>query len=201
MAIRANVVTAARIVRDRAAQAAMPLAVIRNPLRAAVVRHHAAVGALAFAQRVGNVLLAELTQGPVSVLNGLARLMGGQVLATGRVRAARLAERLGFTVGVIKIRCADGAELGVSVCNEFMTVLRGSNPNPVAAFPDLIALFDGDTGLPLASPEVRVDHRLAVFIVPRRRLLLGSPMEDSRLLRPVERLLGMRIVPKPVAAA
>jgi uncharacterized protein len=194
IAIRANVNTAARIVRDRAAQASIPLAVIRNPLPAAVVRHHAAVGALAFAQRVGHVLLAELTQGPVAVLNGLARAMGGRVLATGRVSAARLSERLGFTLGVIKIRGADGSELSVPVCNEFMAVMHGSRL--VAGFPDLIALFDGETGLPLASPEVRCNHRLAVFTVPRRCLLLGSPMEDRRLLRPVERLLGARIAPR-----
>jgi uncharacterized protein len=198
MAIRANVTTAARVVRDRAARASIPLAVIRNPLPAAVVRHHAAVGALAFAQRVGRILLAELTRGPAAVLSGLTRLMGGRVLATGRVRAARLSERQGFSVGVIKIRCADGSELGVPVCNEFMAVLRGGRP--LVGFPDLIALFDRETGLPLASPEVCLDHRLAVFVVPRQRLLLGSPMDDRRLLRPVERLLGLPILSKSAVA-
>ena len=199
VAVRANVNTAARIVRQRAATSGVPLAVVRNALPAAVVREHAAVGALAFAQRVGGVLLNELGEGPLAVLAGLASYMGGRVLARGRVTAARMAERRGFTLGVIKIRGADGSEVRVPVCNGFMGVLRRGRA--LAGFPDLVTLFDGVTGLPLAWSEVRLNRLVAVFAVPRRRLVLGSSMADRGLLRPLERQLGGRIAAMPAVAA
>jgi uncharacterized protein len=198
LAIRANVMTAARILRERAARMRAPLAVVRNPLTVAVVRHHAAVGALGYAQRVGYVLLTELPSGPSAVLNNLAHLMGGIVLVTGRVSTVRLASRGGFSVGMIGIRGADGSNLSIPVCNEFMAVVRGRQT--VVAFPDLVALFDLATGLPLPSPEVRENQRVAVFTVPKRRLLLGSPMQDRRLLRPIEKLWRARWVPDSAAA-
>lgn len=199
VAVRANVNTAARIVRERANKSGAPLAVVRNALPAAVVRQHAAVGALAFAQRVGGVLLSELDQGPLAVLAGLASYMGGRVLARGRVTAARLAERRGFTLGLIKIKGADGSEVRVPVCNGFMGVLRRGRA--LAGFPDLVTLFDGVTGLPLALSEVRMNRLIAVFAVPRRRLVLGSSMTDRGLLRPIERQLGGRIASMPAVAA
>jgi len=192
LALRANVVTAARILRERAARMKAPLAVVRNPLTVAVVRHHAAVGALGYAQRVGYVLLEELPRGPSAVLSNLGHLMGGSVLVTGRVSAVRVSGRGGFSVGMVGVRGKDGSDLEIPVCNEFMAVLRGRRS--VAAFPDLVALFDLSTGLPLGSPEVRANQRVAVFSVPKSHLLLGSPMEDRRLLRPIERLFRRRLV-------
>jgi len=199
LAIRANVVNAARIVRKHAARARIPLAVVRNPLPVAVVRHHAAVGGLAFAQRVGELLLSALPAGAPAVLHQLAALMGGRVLASGRVNSVRLSGRGGFSFGMIEVRCPDELQLKIPVCNEFMAVLRGARP--VAAFPDLVTLFDMRSGLPLASSEVRWNQQVAVFAVPRRRLLLGSPMEDRRLLRPIEKLFGARLGPNSAAVA
>lgn len=62
LAIRANVSHAARIVRERAAQGGVALSVVRNPAPAAFVRKRAAVGALAYALRVGRVLLAKQSE-------------------------------------------------------------------------------------------------------------------------------------------
>jgi len=192
IAIRANVAKAARIVRDRAAHGGIALAVVRNPVPASFVRGHAAVGGLAYAHRVGRTLLAGLPAGTTAVLPALARLMGGRVLATGLILSAALSERQGFTIGRIMIRRADGSALGIAVCNEFMAVL--DEGRLVVAFPDQIALFDRETGLPLASPEASVDRPVAVFTVPRSRLILGSTMRDPRLLGQLEKLVGVRLV-------
>ena len=72
---------------------------------------------------------------------------------------------------------------------------------PVVAFPDLVALFDLSSGLPLASPEVCPHQRVAVFTVPQARLLLGSPMDDRRLLRPIEKLFHTRLASNSAVAA
>jgi uncharacterized protein len=190
IAVRANVTKAARIVRDRAAQGRIALAVVRNPVPAAFVRDHAAVGGLAFAHRVGAALLAGLPRGFAAALAALGKLMQGRTLANGVVDSARLSEKQGFTLGRIIIKRADGSLLMVPVCNEFMAVI--DHGKPIAAFPDLIALFDHDTGLPLASTEARTGRPVAVFTVPRRHLLLGSAMLDRRLLRPIEKAVGIR---------
>jgi DUF917 family protein len=190
LAVRANVGTAARIVRDRAARTGIALAVVRNPVSAAFVRDHAAVGSLAYAHRIGHELLAQLPVGSTAVLTELARLMGGRVLASGHIASVKLAERQGFTVGRIVIKCVDGSLLDILVCNEFMAAL--AEGQPIMAFPDLIALFDRRTGLPLASTEAHTDQSVAVFAVPRDRLILGSTMRDLALLRGIEDLLEVR---------
>jgi DUF917 family protein len=190
LAVRSNVATAARIVRDRAARSGIALAVVRNPVSAAFARDHAAVGGLTYARRVGHELLRQLPAGCAAVTAVLADLMGGRVLASGRIASATLSERQGFTVGRIAIERADGPVLDILVCNEFMAVL--DKGRPVASFPDLIALFDRKTGLPLASTEAHEDHLVAVFTVPRSRLILGSPMRDLALLRGIENLLQAR---------
>jgi DUF917 family protein len=197
IAIRANVMKAARIVRDRAAQGGIALAVIRNPLPVSVVRQHAAVGGLAYAQRMGRILLERLPQGTRAVLSALSRAMGGQVFGSGYVVSVKLYERHGFTLGKVAIILSDGSTATIPVCNEFMGVsVLGRR---VAAFPDLIAVFDRESGLPLASAEIKVNSSVSLFIVPRERLLLGTPMRDVRLLRQVERLTRTRFAAAPTA--
>jgi DUF917 family protein len=187
MAIRSNVATAARLVRQTAARSGA-LAVARNPLPADWVRRHAAVGGLARAAEVGRTLLQALPAGPAAVLDALAGRMGGRVLASGTVAEVRLRPSAGFTLGEIRVADQRGGGLRLPTCNEFMAaVVRG---RPLAAFPDLITVFDLETGLPLASSEVRARQPVAVFTVPRRRLLLGSPMRDSRLLTPIAERIG-----------
>lgn len=195
LAIRANVIKAARIVRDRAAQGGIALAVARNPLPVSLIRDHAAVGGLAFAQRVGRVLLARSAGGSPGVLRALSRLMGGRVLAHGYVASVSLSERLGFTVGTLKLVCTNGSVVCIAVCNEFMAVLEAGTP--VVTFPDLIVLIDRDTGLPLTSAEIKVNRSIAIFVVSRQRLPLGSTMRDPLLLRPIEKLLGISLARTP----
>jgi uncharacterized protein len=191
IAIRANVTKAARIVRDRAARGKIALAVVRNPVPASYVRDQAAIGALAYAHCVGRVLLAGLPRGATVLLRALARLMGGQVLAIGLVASVTLSEQRGFTIGLIMIRRANGPALGIAVCNEFMAVLE--DDRSIVAFPDLIALFDCETGLPLTAADVSKNCSVAVFTVPRDRLILGSTMRDPRLLRGLETLIGVSL--------
>jgi DUF917 family protein len=70
-----------------------------------------------------------------------------------------------------------------------MLVLR--DRTPLVAFPDLIALFDQQTSMPLTSTQVRPMARVAIFTVPAQRLRLGSPMRDRALLGSIEALLKL----------
>jgi hypothetical protein len=178
------------MVRHAAAKSGVPLAVARNPLPASYVRKHAALGGLSYAQSIGKIVLNELSLGLSALLERLQRWTGGRVLAKGRVTSATLTESHGFTIGRILIREQNGSECCVTVCNEYLALHR--NRASLAAFPDLITLFDFDNAMPLSSPEVKAGKRVAVFGVPRRRLKLGSTMQDRLLLRPLERLLNVK---------
>ena len=112
-------------------------------------------------------------------------------MARGFVKSAQLEERQGFTVGNIMIRSEAGRQIRIPVCNEYMMVL--DDESPLAAFPDLISVFDANVSLPLNSADVCPGQEVAVFAVPRSRLKLGSTMKDRTLLRPIEKLLGIRL--------
>jgi DUF917 family protein len=187
LALRANAITSARLVRDCAARENIALAVVRNALPAAYVARHAAVGALAYAQYVGRMCLAARPRGIGAVLSALALAMGGRRLGTGRIVAAALQPRGGFTLGHVTIARPGQRPLRVSVCNEYITVTNGRT---LAAFPDLIVLFDHDTALPLASPEAVTGRLVSVFGVPRGKLILGSPMRDPALLARLDGVAG-----------
>jgi uncharacterized protein len=192
IAIRTSLVSAAQIVRDHAARSKTALAVVRNAVPARYLKDNAAVGGLQFARKIGGALLTASQGGASSIVRALSRLMGGRVLAEGVIVARRLSERRGFTIGVIQICSRDGSCLTVPVCNEFMAVLYDTQP--IVSFPDLVALFDLSSGLPLASSEAEVNRPVAVFVVPRDKLILGRTMLDRSLLTQVERLVGLRFV-------
>jgi hypothetical protein len=191
LVLREPVTKASEMVRQAAGKSGLPLAVARNPLPASYVRKHAAIGGLSYAANVGKIVLNELSRGLPALLERLQKWTGGRVLAEGRVSSAALTEKGGFTVGSILMRELDGSECSVAVCNEYLALQR--NGETVAAFPDLITLFEFDSAMPLSSPEVRAGHRVAVFCVPRVRLKLGSTMRDDELLRPLERLLNVTL--------
>jgi DUF917 family protein len=69
-----------------------------------------------------------------------------------------------------------------------MTVVDGERVR--AAFPDLIALLDHETGLPLSSPDAKPGRLVTLFGVPRGRLILGSPMRDAGLLARLDGVVG-----------
>jgi uncharacterized protein len=187
IAVRATVGQAARVVRDRVAQSGIALAVVRNPVSVAFVRRHAAVGGLAYAHRAGCALLAGLRGNIGDVLGALVDVMGGYVLATGCIVSAALSNRQGFTMGRIELDRAGARDLSILVCNEFMAVF--DQGRPVAFFPDLITVFDRTSRLPLTSTEAGAGRSVAIFIVPRGRLILGSTMRDPALLEGMRRLL------------
>jgi DUF917 family protein len=189
LAIRANVIRAARMIRSASASAGIALSVVRNPAPASYVRRHAALGGLSSAQRLGQTLLKNLKRGTSAVLDSITEVTQGFVAAHGYVKSATLAERKGFTVGSIAVDADDGSRLLVPVCNEYMMAIK--NGTRLALFPDLITIFDQRSALPLNSGEIKAGGRVAIFIVHRKNLRLGSTMRDPVLL------LQMTMLEKP----
>jgi DUF917 family protein len=192
LTLRTSATKASSMLRHNAATSGVPLAVARNPLPASYVKRHAAVGGLKYAADVGKIVLNEINHGLPRLLERLSQWLGGKILSEGRVDSASLTETKGFTVGHILIREPDGNESGIAVCNEYLAFQKKGVV--LSAFPDLITLFDFDSALPLASPEVKPGKRVAVFGAPRTRLKLASTMKDPALLRPLERLLKISLI-------
>ena len=189
LSLRTSATKAGKMIRDTAASSRIPLAVARNLLPASYVRNHAAIGGLKYAAQVGAIVLREMKHGLDRLLQRLARFMGGRILFAGRVNSVSLTESHGFTLGHIRLQDRRGYECGVGVCNEYL-VLRKER-KILATFPDLITIFDFESSLPLASPQVKPGMRVTVLGVPRSRLKLGSTMKDRSLLLPIERWLNV----------
>jgi hypothetical protein len=190
LSIKASAVHAARIVRDAVARAGESLAVVRNPVPVSHARRHAAVGALRYAYCVGEALLSHTNEGVEVALESLSEVMRGNVIAQGIVHSSDLIEKNGFTVGTIVLDSKSEGRVHIPVCNEYMMVIK--HGRTLAAFPDLVTVFDPKTVLPLGSPDVLPGKPVIVFAVPQSLLPLASTMKDRRLLRPVETLLKMR---------
>jgi uncharacterized protein len=204
LTLRTSAIKASKMIRDTAATSGIPLAVARNTLPASYVKRHAAIGGLKYAAQVGRIVLLEISRGLPHLVQRLSHHMGGRILSQGRVTSANLTDTRGFTIGHILISDQRGEDCQVAVCNEYLAFQR--KEVPLAAFPDLITLFDFDSSLPLASSEVKPGMLVAVLGVPRARLRLGSTMKDEALLHPIEQLLkvklagiGMQLVPAPLA--
>jgi len=86
----------------------------------------------------------------------------------------------GFTLGAITVARRVGCPLSVAVCNEFMAIRAGGKL--IAAFPELVALFDRATKIPLATTEVRSGQEVVLFMVPvpeqqfKQRLVIGGTL-------------------------
>jgi DUF917 family protein len=189
LSLRSSATKAGKMIRDTAASSGIPLAVARNLLPASYVRNHAAVGGLKYAAQVGAIVLREMKHGLERLLQQLVRFMRGRILFAGHVNSVSLVESHGFTLGHIRLQDRHGGECSVGVCNEYL-VLRKER-KILATFPDLIAIFDFESSLPLASPQVKPGMHVAVLGVPHSRLKLGSTMKDRSLLIPIERWLNL----------
>lgn len=189
LALTATVQLSAQIVRDTVARTGMPLAVVRNPLPVSYIRNHAAIGGLTYAMHVGQAFLQALPQGLDAITTRIAHFMGGAVLARGTLTAVVRSDRQGFTVGELRLLDDSIGPVRIPLCNEYMLVLCDNQV--LAAFPDLITLFDAKTLLPVNSSDAREGQRVILLVVPAERLNLASTMFDRALLRPVEKLLGM----------
>ena len=92
----------ANVLRTAAVASGGFIAAARNPLPAAHVREHGAVGAISFAMRLGEAILVAAPNGPEGVIEAITSKLGGRILGRGQVRDKRLRTEGGFDVGVSK---------------------------------------------------------------------------------------------------
>jgi DUF917 family protein len=165
------------------------IASCRNPVSAAYVRRHAALGGISMALSLGERILAARPKGGAAVIEAICEETRGAIIARGRVtRKAVAYTKEAFDVGVIHV--GEGAATRIlHVMNEYMAVTDPSGARH-ASFPDVIATLDAQ-GAPVSVGHVREGMELAVLRVAKDELPLSSSVTDPGVYPIVEKALGM----------
>lgn len=190
--VKAGLSRAASMIRVAAVEAGGVVGVARNPVDLGYVKEHGAVGAISQAIELGFKLLRGIDEGDVaSAVERVSSSLGGWVVDEVTIVERLLATERGFDTGFLKLRGGRG-DYEVSFFNEYMTLEKGKKR--LATFPDLIALVDSKTGVPITSAVASKGMKALLLAVPRSKLLLGDGLRYREVYEPVEGALGKEIV-------
>jgi len=179
------------ILRKAADMAGGFIASCRNPVRAAYVRQHAALGGISRALELGHAIMAAEARGPDAIIEAICRTTSGRILGAGSVtRKAVAYTDAAFDIGTITIRCA-GRDLVLHVMNEYMAIADDEGAR-LATFPDVITTLDADAR-PISAGHIREGMRLSVFHIDKAHLPLSSSVKDPAVYPYVEAALGIPI--------
>jgi uncharacterized protein len=184
---RGTVRHTANVLRTAAVASGGFIAAARNPLPAAYVREHGAVGAISFALRLGEALLGADPRDAEAVIDAITSTLGGRILGRGNVRRKRLRTVGGFDVGGLQV-----GELELAFVNEYMTAEAAGQR--LATFPDVITTLSARGGRPVSIADLREGMEVAVLAVDKSRVPLGAGVREPSVYPEVEDMLG-----KPLA--
>jgi DUF917 family protein len=189
-----TIVTTSNVLRDVSVRVGGFIAAARNPVEAAWVKKHAAIGAITYALDLGKAMRAAEASGPRAVIEAACAQTRGTLLAEGPVRiASPMRTEGGFDHGSFTV---DG--LTLRYLNEYMTVDRGDKR--LATYPDVITTLSPKTGRPVTISAIKEGDEVAVFHVHRKDLPLSSSTRDRIALEEVEQIMGVELI-RPVAVA
>jgi DUF917 family protein len=179
------------ILRKAADMAGGFIASCRNPVRAAYVREHAALGGVSRALALGRAILAAENEGPEAVIAAICETTSGTILGTGTVaRKEVVYTEAAFDIGTITVRCSK-RDLVLHVMNEYMAVADGRGQR-LATFPDVITTL-GPDGRPVSAGHLAEGMKVSVFHIAKAHLPLSSSIKDPAVYPPVEAALGIPI--------
>src|ERR1700674_2367680 len=152
-----SIVTTSNILRDVSVRVGGFIAAARNPVEAAWVKKHAAIGAISYALDLGRAMQSAAPGGGEAIIGAACAQTGGTVLARGpaRITTPRVTSG-GFDHGAFKVE-----DLELRYLNEYMTVDRGERR--VATYPDVITTLSLASGRPATISEIEEGQELAVF--------------------------------------
>jgi hypothetical protein len=184
---RGTVRHTADVLRTAADQSGGFISCARNPLPAAFVARHAAVGAISFALELGEAILAAEPAGPERMIEVTAAHLGGAEIARGPVRHRELRTENAFDIGSVLVQ-----ELELGFVNEYLTAEAGGER--LATFPDVLATLSVQNGRIISIANLRVGDEVAVLHVPKANVPLGDGVREPSVYPEVEAMIG-----KPLA--
>jgi DUF917 family protein len=178
--------TTANLIRYASVQAGGMVAVARDPISAGYLRKHAASGATRQAIELGQRMIEARDSGPNAIIDAIVSELKGEISHRGNITAVKIETIGGYDVGLVTIEGEQKVE--VSFWNEYMTL--DSNGLRIATFPDLITILSLDSGLPVASAEVKVGREVGILVVNRDHLILGEGVRIEEALKEAENAIG-----------
>jgi len=186
-----TIVTTSNVLRDVSVRVGGFIAAARNPVEAAWVKKHAAIGAITYALDLGRAMRKADASGPQAVIDAACTQTGGTILGKGPVRITTpMRTEGGFDHGSFSV---DG--LTLRYLNEYMTVDRGNKR--LATYPDVITTLSPKTGRPVTISAINEGDEIAVFHIHRKDLPLSSSTRDRIALAEVEQIMGVELI-RPV---
>jgi uncharacterized protein len=186
--VRGSVLRTDDMLRAASLQSGGFIAAARNPVPASYVKQHAAVGAISYALRLGEAMLAAQPEGPEAIIQAAVRATKGRILGRGRVSSARVDTRDSFDFARFEVADEAGL-LTLHTMNEYMAVDRGTTR--LATFPDLICTLSLDTGLPVSVAQMREGQAVAVLVNDKADLPCGTGVREPDAYPEVEEALGI----------
>jgi DUF917 family protein len=183
-----SIVTTSNVLRDVSVRVGGFIAAARNPVEAAWVKEHAAIGAITYALDLGRAMRSADNAGAQAVIDAICAQTGGSILASGPAQITTPMRTEGgfdhgaFTVGGLLLR----------YLNEYMTVDKGGKR--LATYPDVITTLSVRTGRPATISEIKKGDEIAVFHIHRDKLPLSSSTRDRVALAEVEQIMGVDLI-------
>lgn len=142
------------------------IAAIDHALPMCVLRDVLIPGTISKAMQLGVICRSAMASGTNGAA-AVAKAGNGAVVFEGTASSVTYKTDQGFTVGQIALTGGggfSGQAMAISVKNENMACWL--DDVVFATVPDLICLFDTETGMPVANPDVTPDQSIAVVILP-----------------------------------
>src|SRR6516225_8869329 len=119
------------------------IASCRNPVPAAYVKQHAALGGISIALELGEAIIRAEPKGGAAVIDAICKQMHGEIIGQGKVtRKAVQYTSEAFDIGTVRIGDAERA-LVLHVMNEYLAV-EDAGKKRLASYPDVIATLNRD---------------------------------------------------------
>jgi uncharacterized protein len=167
------------------------IASCRNPVAAAYVKRHAALGGISLALALGEAILAAEAKGGAAVIDAICKQMQGEIIGQGKVtrKAVRYTSEA-FDIGTIRI--GEGSScLVLHVMNEYLAVEDAGNGR-LASYPDVIATLDRN-GVPMSVGEISEGMELMVLRISKDVIPLSSSVSDPSVYPVCEKALGINL--------
>ncbi|HEX3972776.1 MAG TPA: DUF917 family protein, partial [Stellaceae bacterium] len=191
LVVRGATAKVSPILRRAADMAGGFIASCRNPVRAAYVKEHAALGGISLALNLGEAIIAAESKGGGAVIEAICREMKGEIIGSGKVERKTVKYTAdAFDIGTLQIGSGPNARV-LHVMNEYMAV-DDSAENCVASYPDVIATLDAN-GVPVSVGEIKEGVELSVLRIAKDVIPLSSSVTDPSVYGVCEIALGINL--------
>lgn len=179
------------MVRKASIEAGGFVTVLRNPVSVEYIKKNTAINSIKKAIEIGGVFIENVCK-PNNVLDELSEVIDMEIICKGKITQFSLETKDGFDLGLLNIEDSDN-QYEIVFWNEYMTIDNREGMR-IATFPDLIAVLDANTGLPIISADLKRNLEVILVKVSKDDLVLGKSMYDMNLLNDTEKIIERDLV-------